>query len=209
MASATTTTLAGLRARSARTYSASFVARLRACRRTATAPATSRQRMYLSPRLLVRPSRSLPPEEFWRGVMPTRAALDVFLGILSRTVGANLLRLNGLVRLADDPDRPMVVHAVQHLMHPPTRLSTWPDEDRRTHLVVIGRGHDERAVAEIFQALIDGDGGADAVRPWRTPAFVVVFLLALSISAAILHSAGSNAVAAADHHVTSANGDRP
>ncbi|HUI20072.1 MAG TPA: GTP-binding protein [Methylocella sp.] len=139
----------------------------------------------------------------------TRAALDVFLGILSRTVGANLLRLKGLVRLADDPDRPMVVHAVQHLMHPPTRLSAWPDEDRRTRLVVIGRGHDERAVAEMFQALIGGDGGAGAVRPWRIPAFVVVFLLALSIGAAIVHSAGSNAVAAADHHVTSANGDRP
>src|SRR5271157_2918917 len=74
LASATATTLAGLRARSARTHSASFVARLRACRRTATAPATSRQRMYLSPRLLVRPSRSLPPEEFWRGVMPSQAA---------------------------------------------------------------------------------------------------------------------------------------
>jgi hypothetical protein len=50
------------------------------------APATSRQRMYLSPRLLVRPSRSLPPEEFWRGVMPKhniQIALD-FLGVWSR-----------------------------------------------------------------------------------------------------------------------------
>jgi len=39
----------------------------------ATAPAMSRLRMYLSPRLLVRPKRSLPPLEFCRGVIPSQA----------------------------------------------------------------------------------------------------------------------------------------
>ena len=48
--------------------------RLRAWRRTATAPAMSRLRMYLSPRLLVRPKRSLPPLEFCLGVIPSQAA---------------------------------------------------------------------------------------------------------------------------------------
>ena len=36
--------------------------------------AVSRVRMYLSPRLLVRPKRSLPPLEFCRGVIPSQAA---------------------------------------------------------------------------------------------------------------------------------------
>src|SRR5215469_7877510 len=74
LASATAATLVGLRANTARTHSPSRVGRLRAWRRTATAPAISRLRIYLSPRLLVRPSRSLPPLEFCRGVIPSQAA---------------------------------------------------------------------------------------------------------------------------------------
>src|SRR5215213_8366389 len=74
LASATAASLVGLRASSARTHSPSRVGRLRAWRSTATAPAVSRLRMYLSPRLLVRPKRSLPPLEFCRGVIPSQAA---------------------------------------------------------------------------------------------------------------------------------------
>src|SRR5215472_7480367 len=74
LASATAASLVGLRASSARTHSPSRVGRLRAWRSTATAPAVSRLQMYLSPRLLVRPKRSLPPLEFCRGVIPSQAA---------------------------------------------------------------------------------------------------------------------------------------
>jgi G3E family GTPase len=139
----------------------------------------------------------------------TRAALDVFLTLLSNTAGVNFLRLKGLVRLAEDPDRPVVVHAVQHLMHPPTCLSAWPDDDRRTRLVVIGRGLDELAVTEVFRALIDRYRSSGSARRWRGPAFGAIFLLAIAIVAAVLHTAGSNAVTTAHYHVTSPNGDRP
>ena len=74
LASAIPATLLGRRASRPRTHAASLVVRLRVCRNTATAPATSRQRMYLSSRLLVRPNRSLPPLEFCRGVIPSHAA---------------------------------------------------------------------------------------------------------------------------------------
>src|SRR5271170_6717591 len=48
--------------------------------------------------------------------------------------GADLLRLKGIVNVAGD-DRPVVVHGVQHVFHPPIRLPAWPDHDRRTRLV--------------------------------------------------------------------------
>ena len=139
----------------------------------------------------------------------TRVALDAFLMLLSSTVGANLLRMKGLVRIADDPDRPMVVHAVQHLMHPPTRLSAWPDEDRRTRLVVIGRGHDERALVEVFHALMEADNRSASARNWGIPALAAACVLAVAIGAALLHLVGIDAAAAIHQLVNSANGDRP
>jgi G3E family GTPase len=64
--------------------------------------------------------------------------------------GADLLRLKGIVNVAGE-DRPVVVHGVQHVFHPPTRLPCWPDADRRTRLVFITRNIEpaplERALA--------------------------------------------------------------
>ena len=139
----------------------------------------------------------------------TRGALDAFLMLLSSTVGANLLRMRGLVRIVDDPDRPMVVHAVQHLMHPPTRLSAWPDEDRRTRLVVIGRGHDERALVKVSHAVMDADNRRASARNWGIPALAAACVLAVAIGAALLHLVGTDAAATIRQLVIPANGDRP
>ena len=47
--------------------------------------------------------------------------LDSF-DILRSAHGPNLLRMKGIVKLADDPSRPVVIHAVQALMAEPVRL---------------------------------------------------------------------------------------
>jgi G3E family GTPase len=65
--------------------------------------------------------------------------LDFFLDALRIGAGPDLLRIKGLVALADDPERPVVLHGVQHLIHPIDRLERWPSDDRRTRLVLIGR----------------------------------------------------------------------
>ena len=117
--------------------------------------------------------------------------------------------MKGLVRIADDPERPMVVHAVQHLMHPPTPLSAWPDEDRRTRLVVIGRGHDERALAEVFQVLIDADDRPASARNWRIPALAAACILAIAISAALVQLVNLTPQPLSAGSSFSANGDRP
>ncbi len=79
-----------------------------------------------------------------------------FLALLQNAAGSRLLRVKGLVGLEDDPDRPRIVHAVQHIASEPQILDTWPDEDRRTRLVFITKDIDPERVRAIFAALIDG-----------------------------------------------------
>lgn len=68
------------------------------------------------------------------------AAFATWLDYIAALKGEDLLRFKGLVRVADDLDRPLVLHGVQHVFHPPTRLEAWPSPDRRTRLVFIVRG---------------------------------------------------------------------
>lgn len=82
------------------------------------------------------------------------STLDMFLELLRATYGANLLRMKGIVRLADDPSAPVVLHGVQHVMHPPTRLPAWPDDDHRTRLVMIVRDLDPAVVRRLFAAFL-------------------------------------------------------
>ena len=53
--------------------------------------------------------------------------------------GPNLLRMKGIVNIAETPDTPVVIHGVQHVLHPPAQLERWPDADRRTRIVFIVR----------------------------------------------------------------------
>ena len=55
------------------------------------------------------------------------SAIEMFLDLLLSTHGERLLRLKGIIELAEDPSRPLVVHAVQSLLHPPAWLPAWPD----------------------------------------------------------------------------------
>jgi G3E family GTPase len=59
------------------------------------------------------------------------------LGGLARERGTDLLRVKGIVRFADRPDRPAVVQAAQHAMFAPEWLDDWPDQDHRSRLVFI------------------------------------------------------------------------
>jgi G3E family GTPase len=91
-------------------------------------------------------------------------ALEMFLELVRATHGAKLLRLKGIVQLAEMPDTPVVVHGVQHVFHPTARLERWPDDDHRSRLVFITRDLPERTVGDLFAAFI---GGAAADRPDR------------------------------------------
>ncbi|MGH6788731.1 MAG: CobW family GTP-binding protein [Pseudolabrys sp.] len=81
--------------------------------------------------------------------------LEMFLELLRAQYGPNLLRVKGIVQLAEMPETPVVVHGVQHIFHPTARLESWPDDDHRTRLVFITRDLEERKVRELFAAFIN------------------------------------------------------
>ena len=58
---------------------------------------------------------------------------------LADQCGAGLLRLKGIVAIAERPEQPVVIHGVQHLFHAPIWLDRWPSADRTTRMVLIGR----------------------------------------------------------------------
>jgi len=92
------------------------------------------------------------------------SALDMFLDLLRSLHGAQLLRLKGVVKLAETPDRPLVIHGVQHVFHPPASLTAWPDGDRRTRLVFITQDVEPGRIRELFGAFL---GAAAPDRPDR------------------------------------------
>lgn len=81
-------------------------------------------------------------------------AFEIFLDLLRHAHGPRLLRVKGVVALADDPERPVVIHGVQHLFHPAVRLAGWPDADRRTRIVLIVDGLNQDFVERLFSAAI-------------------------------------------------------
>ena len=90
--------------------------------------------------------------------------LEMFLELLRATHGSKLLRIKGIVKLAEMPETPVVVHGVQHVFHPTAQLPHWPDDDHRTRLIFITRDLPERTVRELFEAFT---GAAAPDRPDR------------------------------------------
>lgn len=83
------------------------------------------------------------------------AAVEIFLDLLRSTQGDKLLRMKGIIELAEDPDRPLVVHGVQKLLHPPARLPAWPDDKRGVRLVLITLDMPQDYVRRLFAAFTD------------------------------------------------------
>jgi G3E family GTPase len=82
------------------------------------------------------------------------SSFDVFLDMLRQVHGPNMLRVKGILGLSDDPSRPVVIHGVQHVFHPPVRLERWPDADTRTRIVFILRDLDPDHVRGLWAAFV-------------------------------------------------------
>jgi G3E family GTPase len=63
-------------------------------------------------------------------------ALKAWLQSITSLRGRDLLRMKGVVNVQGLPG-PVIVHGVQHVIHPTVRLAAWPDADRRTRIVFI------------------------------------------------------------------------
>ncbi len=74
---------------------------------------------------------------------------------LQAALGADLLRLKAIVQLDEDPDRPVILHAVQHILHPPGRLDAWPGTCA-TRIVVIAAGPRRGDVPALLAEFLPG-----------------------------------------------------
>jgi G3E family GTPase len=88
-----------------------------------------------------------------REVPLSREALQLLLSSLERHLGPKLLRVKGLVHVAEEPDQPAVVQGAQHLLHNLTWLARWPDADRRTRIVFITQGIAAEELSEMVNLL--------------------------------------------------------
>ena len=89
--------------------------------------------------------------------------LELFLELLSSYHGANMLRMKGVIKVSDDPTRPLAIHGVQHVFHPPVRLDAWTDGIEETRLVFIVKDIEKAEIENLFRAFTDQiSGGADA-----------------------------------------------
>ncbi|MCA3414019.1 MAG: GTP-binding protein [Roseomonas sp.] len=80
--------------------------------------------------------------------------LASWLEMLAITRGASILRMKAILNLQEE-DRPMVLHGVQHVFHPPERLAEWPaGHDRQSRLVFILRDLDRAVVEEGLAAFL-------------------------------------------------------
>jgi G3E family GTPase len=66
-------------------------------------------------------------------------AFDAWLRKIRLGHAESLLRVKGILNTADS-QLPLVIHGVHHVLHTPVQLAAWPDDDRRSRIVLITRG---------------------------------------------------------------------
>ena len=82
--------------------------------------------------------------------------------------GPDLLRMKGIVNVKDT-DKPVVIHGVQHVFHPPATLDAWPEgDDRKSRVVFITRDIGESTIRKVFASFFDAEKkgwGQEAEKP--------------------------------------------
>ena len=78
----------------------------------------------------------------WLGLS---AALEMLMSFRAK----HILRMKALVNAIGE-DKPLVLHAVQHVFHAPATLPEWPDADRRSRFVFITDDLDEDFVRRLL-----------------------------------------------------------
>jgi G3E family GTPase len=89
--------------------------------------------------------------------------LPLLLSALAENCGSDLLRMKGIVHVREDPQRPAVIHGVQHVYHAPVWLPRWPSADRRTRMIFIGRNLRVSWVRSLIE-LLDAEVAAETAK---------------------------------------------
>jgi G3E family GTPase len=91
----------------------------------------------------------------WQGV-------GMWLEMLIQTRGKDLLRIKGILNLQGQ-SRPVAIHAVQHVLHPPVLLSAWPEGDPQTSRIVFITQDLPREVIEVGMRAFEAAAGQSEV----------------------------------------------
>jgi G3E family GTPase len=92
-------------------------------------------------------------------------ALTLWLQALADHAGERMLRVKGLVAVAEMPDRPALVHGVQHVFAAPEWLEAWPGAERMTRMVFIATSMPRRWPARLLEAI--AEDVLDAQQPFN------------------------------------------
>lgn len=85
-------------------------------------------------------------------------AFGVWLTMLLQAHGSRILRVKGLLNVGGAG--PVFLNGVQHVFHAPVHLETWPDDDRRTRIVFIGRRLDRERIERSLLAFQESVGAS-------------------------------------------------
>jgi G3E family GTPase len=85
-----------------------------------------------------------------RSAPATPTGLTLWMDLMAAYRGSEVLRMKGIINVEG---RPVAVESVRHVFHPPVDLAKWPDDDRRTRVVVIASGIEQKRIDEAFDAL--------------------------------------------------------
>ena len=83
----------------------------------------------------------------------SRDELQFLLDGIAQNLGSGLLRVKGLVNIAEEPGRPAVIQGAQHLLHTMSWLDQWPDGDHRTQIVFITQGIPRANLRDVIDLL--------------------------------------------------------
>lgn len=78
-------------------------------------------------------------------------AFGVWLSLLLHRYGDDVLRVKGILSVQGSA-APVFINAVQHVVHPPQHLESWPTGDRRSRIVFITRGVDHARLRRSLEA---------------------------------------------------------
>lgn len=92
---------------------------------------------------VIRSEKPLP----WDGLV-------TFFETVAKAQGDNILRVKGLLNV-EEAERPIVIHGVQHLFHPPVQLDAWPTADQSTRIVFIVKDLKRETVQELFDSVVN------------------------------------------------------
>lgn len=90
---------------------------------------------------------------FERPIKATR--LEAWLSLITSLMGHDMLRIKGILDI-EGRDRPLVIHGVQHLFHPPVELEAWPGDERFSRLVFITRDIPRETLEMTLGDFLDG-----------------------------------------------------